>query len=65
MQPGKACWKEGCMLQLLSLQQLACEDKEKLQTYQLHSILQGSHLEIIVIGIRGTDASGTYLKKNP
>lgn len=65
MQPGKASWKEGCTLQLLSLQQLAREDKEKWQTYQLHGILQGSHLEMIVIGIRGTDASGTCLKKHP
>lgn len=65
MQPGKATWKEGCMLQLLPLQQLACEDKEKLQTYQLHSTLQGPHLEMIVIGIRDTDASGTYFRKHP
>lgn len=63
MQPGRACWKEGYMLQLLSPKQLACEDKEKLQTCQLNSFLQGTRLEMIMAEIRATDTSGTCLKK--
>lgn len=51
------------MLQLLSPKQLACEDKEKLQTCHVNSFLQGLHLETIMVEIRATDTPGTCLKK--
>lgn len=65
MNLGRAHWKEGYILQLLTPKQLACKDREKLQTCQLNSFLHGSCLEIIMVEIRATDTSGTCFKKRP